>query len=151
PRSLWASEAPFPVDFVLGAALMVRREAIHQVGLLDDGFFMYCEEMDWCLRMQEAGWRIYAAPAARVIHHEGQSSKQVRWRSFERLWRSRLRFFRKHHNRYSSRFLLAVNGLLRIGLGLRAQLAWRAFAAGRVDGAALRQELTAYANVSRML
>ena len=90
PTAAWQGLAPFPVDFVLGAALCIRREAIERIGGLDDAFFMYCEEMDWCRRCRQAGWQVYALPAARVIHHAGQSSRQVRWDAYERLWRSRL-------------------------------------------------------------
>jgi GT2 family glycosyltransferase len=54
PRRLYRAGEPFPIDHPLGAALMVRREAIEQVGLLDEGFFMYCEEIDWCLRLKGA-------------------------------------------------------------------------------------------------
>ncbi|MDE0311479.1 MAG: glycosyltransferase family 2 protein, partial [Caldilineaceae bacterium] len=59
-RRQWLGVAPFAVDFVLGAALMARGESIRAVGLLDEGYFMYCEEMDWCLRMREAGMPTYA-------------------------------------------------------------------------------------------
>ena len=65
------------VDFAMGACLMVRRKVIDEVGLLDEGFFMYSEEVDWCRRIKQAGWRIVYLPVARVIHHGGQSSKQV--------------------------------------------------------------------------
>jgi len=97
PRRLYEGEAPFQVDHPLGAAMMVRREAIEQVGLLDEGFWMYCEEIDWCWRMHEAGWRAYCVPAARVIHHAGQSSGQIRLPSFVNLWTSRARLYARHH------------------------------------------------------
>src|SRR4030095_12744599 len=56
PLTDWEEHTPFVVDFVLGAALMVRAEAIDRVGGLDGDYFLYCEEMDWCLRLAEAGW-----------------------------------------------------------------------------------------------
>ena len=67
PAALWQGHEPFPVDFVLGAALMARADAIRAVGGLDDEYFMYCEEMDWCLRLAKAGW-LGLCPARRPGH-----------------------------------------------------------------------------------
>jgi len=92
PRARWAQGAPFPVDHTLGAAMMLRREAILEAGLLDEGYFMYCEEIDWSQRIRRAGWTIYAVPGARVTHLAGQSTRQVRPQSVTNLWRSRLRY-----------------------------------------------------------
>ena len=64
PRAVYDAGRPFPIDFALGAALMVRREAIEAAGLLDEGYFMYAEEVDWCWRIQRAGWPFYCVPAA---------------------------------------------------------------------------------------
>lgn len=100
PASSWNGSQPFSVDFVLGASLMLKSEVIAATGLLDEGFFMYCEEMDWCLRVKKAGWTVLAVPTAKIIHHEGQSSKQVRWQSFVHLWQSRFRFYQKHADQY---------------------------------------------------
>jgi N-acetylglucosaminyl-diphospho-decaprenol L-rhamnosyltransferase len=84
------------VDWVVGACLMVRREAIAQVGVLDEGFFMYSEEMDWCYRLKRAGWRVVYLPAAQVIHYGGQSSRQVIADQHIYFQRSKIRFFKKH-------------------------------------------------------
>lgn len=65
-----------PVDWLVGACLLVRRAAIDAVGLLDDGFRLYSEELEWCLRFRRAGWGIVYLPTAQVLHHEGQSSGQ---------------------------------------------------------------------------
>ncbi len=116
PRRLYESEVPFPVDHPLGAAMMVRREAIEQVGLLDEGFWMYCEEIDWCRRMHEAGWRAYCVPAARVIHHAGQSSGQILIPSFVNLWTSRARLYARHHGPVTRRLARA---LVRAGMRRR--------------------------------
>ena len=149
-QKLWHSGMPFQVDFVLGAAMMVRAEAVRQVGGLDDGYFMYCEEMDWALTMRRAGWQIYAVPAARVVHYEGQSSRQVRWSAFEQLWRSRFRFYRKHRAVYPPGYLLAVRLLVLIGAWMRARLARHRFARGRVTGVQVAEELAAYRAVSKL-
>ncbi|MBI2861924.1 MAG: glycosyltransferase family 2 protein, partial [Chloroflexi bacterium] len=79
----------FTIDHPLGACMMVRREAIDQVGPLDEGFFMYCEEVDWCFRMRKAGWRNYFLPTAQAIHFGGESTKQRRNEMFVELHRSR--------------------------------------------------------------
>ena len=150
PQRSWEGTDPFPVDFVLGAAMMVRGEAIHQVGLLDEAFFMYCEEMDWCLRLWRAGWPVYAVPTARVIHHEGQSSKQVRWTAFERLWRSRFRFYRKHADFFPPGYTFLLQPLMQSGLAIRGWQARRRFAAGKTTGDTLAEELDAYRRVAAL-
>ena len=93
PRPRYDAGRPFAVDFALGAALMVRREAIQAAGLLDEGYFMYAEEVDWCWRMRRCGWPCYCVPSARVIHHGGASSSQFRSQSMRNLWRSRRRLY----------------------------------------------------------
>jgi len=146
-RRQWLGVAPFAVDFVLGAALMARGESIRAVGLLDEGYFMYCEEMDWCLRMREEGMPTYAVPTAQVVHYEGRSSSQVRWKSFERLWASRFRFFKINGHRYPQGFHLFLRPLVRVGLALNEMAARRQFARGRLSGDRLGEQLDAYANV----
>jgi len=96
PRALYDAGQPFPVDFVLGATMMLRREVVQQTGLLDEGFFMYCEEIDWAWRIHEAGWEVQCIPAAQVVHLSGQSTGQARPETIVYLWTSRQRLFRKH-------------------------------------------------------
>lgn len=147
PRRLWLGVMPFPVGFILGAALMGSAESVRKTGLLDEGYFMYCEEMDWCLRMREAGMPTYAVPTAQIVHYEGRSSTQVRWRSFERLWASRFRFFGKHAHRYPQVFHLLLRPLVRLGLALNGMVARRQFARGLLSGDRLGEQLDAYAKV----
>ncbi|MCX7855136.1 MAG: glycosyltransferase family 2 protein, partial [Anaerolineae bacterium] len=97
PRQSYEGESPFFVDHPLGAAMMVRTEAIEQVGLLDERYRIYCEEIDWCWRMRRAGWRALCVPAARVVHHTGRSTGQVPVSSFVHLWTSRARLYARHH------------------------------------------------------
>jgi GT2 family glycosyltransferase len=149
PQSAWQGAQPFRVDFVLGASMFVRGAAIQQIGALDDAYFMYCEEMDWAMRFEQAGWRLYALPAAHVAHLEGQSSRQRRWDSYERLWRSRFRFFTKHNNRYSPGFRLAARLLVRLGSAWRARQAHQRFANGESTGEDIARELKAYATITR--
>jgi hypothetical protein len=90
------------VDWVVGACLLVRRQAYEQVGSLDEGYFMYSEEMDWQRRIKEAGWKVVYYPAAQVTHHVGKSSDQVVAQRHIYFQRSKLRYFRQYHGRFSA-------------------------------------------------
>lgn len=87
------------VDWVMGACLMVRRDIVDTVGLLDEDYFMYSEELDWCRRIKSAGWRVVYLPTAQVIHHEGKSSEQAVTARHINFNRAKLRYFRKYHGR----------------------------------------------------
>jgi len=93
------------VDWLVGACLLVRREAIAQAGPLDEGFFMYAEELDWCRRIKQAGWRIVYLPAAQVIHYEGKSSEQNLAARDIRFHSSKVRYFRQHHGVWQAELL----------------------------------------------
>jgi GT2 family glycosyltransferase len=91
-----------PCDWVNGASMMVRREVFETVGLMDEGYFLYFEETDFCRRAKEAGWSIWHVPASRVIHLEGQSTgvtgAHLAARPRPKYWfDSRARYYRKHH------------------------------------------------------
>ena len=96
-RRLYASDYPFEVDYPLGASMLVRAEAICKVGLMDESFHMYCEEVDWAWRIKKAGWKIFCVPRAEIVHYGGQSTQQVRPEMIVALWTSRLRLYRKHY------------------------------------------------------
>ncbi len=96
PRQLYDGQQPFEIDTPLGAVMLLRCEALEQVGLFDEEFALYCEEIDWAARFKEAGWKNLCAPAAHIVHHEGKSTSQVRVESFVKLWTSRYRLHRKH-------------------------------------------------------
>lgn len=86
------------VDWMIGACLMVRRAAVEDVGLLDEGFFLYVEDIDWCYRMHRRGWSVVYVPSARVVHHH-QAETARRWLTWWTWihWRSMARFVWKHH------------------------------------------------------
>ncbi|NLG48664.1 MAG: glycosyltransferase family 2 protein [Chloroflexi bacterium] len=114
PRNRWArryymadtpDDATQQVDWVNGACMLVRSAAIQRVGLLDEGFFMYSEELDWCRRMVADGWQVVYLPQAVVIHYEGQSSGQVVAARHIRFERSKIRYFRKHHGAWQAALL----------------------------------------------
>jgi N-acetylglucosaminyl-diphospho-decaprenol L-rhamnosyltransferase len=85
------------VDWVTGAALLARQEAIEQVGGMDTSYFMYSEELDWQRRIKEAGWQIAYFPAAKIIHHGGKSSEQVAAQRDIDFHTSKIRYYRRHH------------------------------------------------------
>jgi len=85
------------VDWVIGACLLIRREAWEQTGPLDEAFFMYSEELDWCRRLKQADWRVVYTPDAKVLHHAGQSSVQVVPARHIYFQSSKVLYFRKHH------------------------------------------------------
>jgi GT2 family glycosyltransferase len=92
-----AGEAPRLVHYVEGACMLVRREAIQAAGGLDEGYFMYAEEVDWCYAMRRHGWQVWYQPQARITHFGGGSSRQRRPEREADMYRSRVRFFRKHY------------------------------------------------------
>jgi N-acetylglucosaminyl-diphospho-decaprenol L-rhamnosyltransferase len=92
-----ADDAISEVDWVQGACLMVRRDVIAQVGLFDDDYFMYSEELDWQRRISAARWKVVYLPTARIVHYEGKSSEQVVAFRHIRFGRSKVRYFWKHH------------------------------------------------------
>jgi N-acetylglucosaminyl-diphospho-decaprenol L-rhamnosyltransferase len=93
------------VDWIVGAAMFVRREMYEQVGAFDQDFFMYSEELDWCYRAKRAGWRVVYLPRAQVIHHEGKSSEQAAAARNIYFHSSKIRFFRKYHGARSAALL----------------------------------------------
>jgi GT2 family glycosyltransferase len=139
-----AGSAPFAIDHPLGACMLVRRAVVEQIGLLDEAFFMYAEEVDWCYRMRRAGWAIWQVPAAQVTHVGGAATSQFRQRMLIALYQSRLRFFHKH---YSTRFIRWHRRIVRAGMLRAALLAWRAYARGGLAGDELRARLWAYGKV----
>ena len=106
----------YPVDCLVGAFMMVRRETIEQVGLLDENFFMYGEDIDWCYRIKQAGWEIYYHPGAKIIHYKGASSEKRKYRMIYEFHRAMLIFYTKHYAR--KKFFL-VNWLVITGIWLR--------------------------------
>jgi GT2 family glycosyltransferase len=98
PRSAYKpNSSPFEVDHTLGAAMMVRRDVAEATGGFDEAFHMYCEEIDWCWRIREAGWTIYTVPQAEIVHYAGESTSQVPAQSIINLWQSRMQLYRRHH------------------------------------------------------
>lgn len=147
PRAWYERGEPFPVGHPLGAAMLVRREAILDTGLLDEGYFIYAEEVDWCLRMRQRGWEAWCAPAVRVVHHEAQSTRQFRDQMFTALWKSRFRLFARH---YGPAFNWTARRLVRMGLRKMRREALRTYRAGRIDYIAYEKHLSALREVDAL-
>jgi GT2 family glycosyltransferase len=121
PRQNYRPDAaPFAVDHLLGAAMMIRRDVADKTGGFDEAFHMYCEEIDWSWRIHDAGWSIYTVPAAEIVHYGGESTKQVPARSIVDLWQSRALLYQKHHDRLT---LALARRIARKGLRRKASRA----------------------------
>lgn len=103
---------PFQADWIGGCCLMIRREAVRKIGLMDESLFMYCEETDWCLRLHKAGYDVWVEPSVEIVHYGGQSSAKAAGRAERHLIASKARYFRKHHG-------VGVSAILRILLECR--------------------------------
>jgi GT2 family glycosyltransferase len=110
---------PIEVDSVIGACMMVRREAMEDVGVLDESYFLFMEETDWCYRMKKGGWKIYHLPRAEVFHFQGKSAESQRAKAKIEYYRSRYIFFKKNRGRAQWAVLL-VGGVLKLGVELIA-------------------------------
>ena len=93
----WDHASVRDVDWVSGACMMARREAIEEVGGMDEAFFMFNEDVDWCRRMKLAGWSVTYIPGAEVVHHVGASRGRVAPRVIVERHRGMIHYFHKHH------------------------------------------------------
>lgn len=105
-------KTPIEVDWVSGACMLVRRNAVVEVGFLDERFFMYWEDADWCRRMRGKGWRVIYYPKASVVHSVGHSSRSRCIRSSLEFHQSAYRLFAKYAEGYEAVFKPFVFGLL---------------------------------------
>jgi GT2 family glycosyltransferase len=103
-------EHPQQVEAISGAFMLLRRDALAGVGLLDEGYFMHCEDLDWCRRFLDAGWRILFVPDVEVVHHQGHCSRAVPVRVLWYKHRGMARYYRK--------FLAGQGGILQSALVL---------------------------------
>lgn len=110
----------YPVDCLVGAFMLVRREAIEQAGMLDEEFFMYGEDIDWCYRMKQVGWIIYYYPKTQITHYKGAGLRRKPRKIVYEFHRAMMLFHRKH---YQHSYPWLVNGLVYAGIGLKMVLA----------------------------
>ena len=104
----WDVSVPREVESTLGACLLVQRSVLAQIGLLDEDYFMYSEEIDLCVRARKAGWQIWWVPQAQVIHYGGQSTRQVAVTMFLTLYEGKVKYFRKHLGRAKTQLYKSV-------------------------------------------
>ncbi len=90
-------DGTFEVDWVQGCALVARRAVYEQIGPLDEGYVMFSEELDWCKRAKNAGWRVVYLGSAHITHYGGKSTEQVQAQKHVYFQTSKLRYFRKFH------------------------------------------------------
>ena len=144
------------VEAISGSFMAVRREALAQVGFLDEEFFMYGEDLDWCFRLRVAGWKIHYFPGTQIIHFKGESAKQSDLDNLRLFYQAMILFVRKHFRPeapagfYQGRpGLRAVSyWLLHLAIWFRALLAFaqslgRKLAAPMTDLALMQFSMTA--------
>jgi GT2 family glycosyltransferase len=122
---------------------MIRRQVVKQVGPLDEAFYLFLEETDWCYRIKQAGWRIYWLPQAKIIHYGQQSTSKDPPRFLPELYRSYCRYYRKHYG--ASARVVALKAIIALAALLRLGLWTLRFATGRSPHA--RRMLQGYATV----
>ncbi|GAB4468057.1 MAG: glycosyltransferase family 2 protein [Armatimonadaceae bacterium] len=109
------------VDWVSGCALLIRRECLAEIGPLDDKtFFMYCEDMDWCLRAHQADWKVLYFPNTVITHAIGKSSDNAADRMILEHSRSMWKFYKKHREFFKDRVPDVLKPLVPLGIYLRA-------------------------------
>jgi GT2 family glycosyltransferase len=99
------SQAIRPVDWVFGACMLARKSTIDAIGLMDESYFMYTEETDWCFRVHKGGFDIYYLPEARVLHKSGQSAATEPEFKRSQIYRSKWLFFTKHRSKIEAKTL----------------------------------------------
>jgi len=102
------TQRPTRVDYTLGACMLIRGQAWRDVGPLDEGYFMYVEEIDWCQRARRKGWQIWFEPSATAAHHAGAATRQQPDAMRAQLWRSRLRYYQRFHGPLFNRLVRAL-------------------------------------------
>lgn len=108
------------IDCLVGAFMMVRREAIDEVGMLDEEFFMYGEDIDWCYRIKEAGWKVYYYPHVSIVHYKGASSKKKPTKIVYEFHRAMYLFHKKH---FAKRYNIFINFLVYTGIMFKLYIA----------------------------
>jgi GT2 family glycosyltransferase/lipopolysaccharide/colanic/teichoic acid biosynthesis glycosyltransferase len=105
------------VDAISGAFMFLRREVIEKVGLLDEDFFMFGEDLDWCYRMKQGGWTIHYVPTTQIVHYKGESIRRSGLNSLITFYKAMYIFVRKHMKR---RYLFPLEWLITTGIVLKA-------------------------------
>jgi GT2 family glycosyltransferase len=110
-------DKPGEVDSVSGCCLMARKEVIEQVGILDESYIMYGDDLDWCYRIKQAGWKVCYVPHVEIVHLGGQSSRRLSCKCIVLFYRAMVIFYRKHYARQHN---FIVNSIVYAGIWLKA-------------------------------
>ncbi|MBI5831042.1 MAG: glycosyltransferase family 2 protein [Armatimonadetes bacterium] len=117
--ALPAGDGVLPTEFISGAALLTSAATWQAVGPLDEGYFMYFEDVDWCRRAERLGYRLAAAPGIVIVHHEGASYGGREFIRREHFWRALVRYLRRHDGAAAAgalRVVLALGALVKLPL-----------------------------------
>jgi N-acetylglucosaminyl-diphospho-decaprenol L-rhamnosyltransferase len=126
PRPTCPASGLADSDWILGACMMVRGELLRTVGVLDEHYFLYGEEKDWCFRAKRGGWRVAVLGDAEVVHYGGQSTRQVAPSSYETFIDSQVRFYCKHYPAlHRGMFLSSTATQTALMAGAARFFAWR--------------------------
>lgn len=109
----------YPIDCLVGAFMLVRRSAIEDAGMLDEEFFMYGEDIDWCYRIKQAGWDIYYNAETKITHYKGASSRRRPFKIVYEFHRAMYLFHCKH---YAKHYSWMTNALVYTGIGIKLGL-----------------------------
>ncbi len=120
PSKRLSFSLPVAVESVIGACMMVRRDALDDVGPMDENYFFFMEETDWCYRMREKGWGVHLIPQARAVHLQGGTVDRVKAQAKVEYYRSRYLFFEKNRGRFQTGVLAGLL-LLKLTLSLLMQ------------------------------
>ncbi len=134
----FAHDKLISVDSLVGCFLFVRRQALEESGCFDERFFIYSEETDLCRRFRDKGWEIVFSPDASIIHHHGASSSKDPGRFFVELYRSKIKYWKKHHSLPRQAAFLLFFYLYHISRILGFALKSRILPPGKREGALLR-------------
>ncbi len=134
-------QTPYAVDHPLGACMLVRREVVEHVGLLDESYFMYSEEIDWCRRIRAAGWTVLIAPSANVVHFGGQSTRLMPEEMFLQLHQSRAHYLRRYNGPSTVLAVAVIARLAALRAGKRARVGRKRL---QHDASALRAVASIY-------
>ena len=115
-KKFWLSKTPIKISFAIGACLLFRREVLEKIGYLDENLFFYNDDLDYCIRIKKAGYKIYFVPDAKIMHYGGYSTKKTFNRKiFVEGFRGGLYFTKKHYGNLAYhlyRFILATGILI---------------------------------------
>lgn len=140
-------DAPFAIDHPLGACMLTRVEVLNSIGMLDESYFMYVEEVDWCRRVRAAGWAIWQDPAAVVTHVGGASSQQFKAAMLTALWQSRYLYWQRWATPTELRW---HRRWLRMGLARLHMRAWWQRMRGQLSSDGYAEQAQIYRRLARL-